>query len=98
MPAKRSAPVAMAGTLRHLVLGKALSPISREHLTRWMLNCKTGGNRLRGGLPKDWRIGDKTGNNRQDASGDIAVAWPKPDVSVLICALSVKRTLGQSLD
>ena len=85
-PHDTTTPVAMAGTLRRLVLGNVLSPISREHLTGWMLNCKTGGNRLRGGLPKDWRIGDKTGNNGQDASGDIAVAWPKPDVPVLICA------------
>jgi beta-lactamase class A len=85
-PHDTTTPVAMAGTLRRLVLGKVLSPISRERLTGWMLNCKTGGNRLRGGLPKDWRIGDKTGNNGEDASGDIAVAWPKPDVPVLICA------------
>ena len=25
-----------------------------------------------------WKIGDKTGNNGKDASGDIAVVWPKP--------------------
>ncbi|HEY0800348.1 MAG TPA: class A beta-lactamase [Steroidobacteraceae bacterium] len=85
-PRDTTTPFAMAGTLRRLVLGKVLSPISRERLTGWMLNCKTGGNRLRGGLPKDWSIGDKTGNNGEDASGDIAVAWRKPDVPVLICA------------
>ena len=51
-----------------------------------MVNCKTGANRLRGGLPKDWTIGDKTGNNGKDASGDIAVIWPKPDQAVLIAA------------
>jgi beta-lactamase class A len=44
-----------------------------------MVGCKTGANRLRGGLPGAWTIGDKTGNNGKDASGDIAVAWPKPD-------------------
>lgn len=85
-PRDTTTPVAMAGTLRRLVLGNVLSPISRERLTDWMLNCKTGDNRLRGGLPKDWRIGDKTGNNGKDASGDIAVVWPKPDVPVVICA------------
>ena len=41
-----------------------------------MLGCQTGDNRLRAGLPKGWRIGDKTGNNGKDAAGDIAVAWP----------------------
>lgn len=79
-------PAAMAGNLRRLVLGKVLAPASRERLTGWMLNCKTGDNRLRAGLPKAWRIGDKTGNNGKDAAGDIAVVWPKPDRPGLICA------------
>lgn len=85
-PHDTTTPRAMAGDLRQMVLGKALSPASRERLTGWMLNCKTGDNRLRAGLPKAWRIGDKTGNNGKDASGDIAVAWPRPDAPVLICA------------
>jgi len=85
-PHDTTTPVAMAGTLRRLVLGKVLSPDSRERLVGWMVDCKTGGNRLRGGLPKGWRIGDKTGNNGNDAAGDIAVVWPELDSPVLICA------------
>ena len=85
-PHDTTTPAAMAGTLRRLTLGEVLKPASRERLVGWMVDCKTGDNRLRGGLPKAWRIGDKTGNNGKDASGDIAVAWPKPDVAVLICA------------
>jgi beta-lactamase class A len=85
-PHDTTTPAAMAGNLRRLVLGEVLSREGRERLTTWMLNCKTGNNRLRAGLPKDWKIGDKTGNNGKDASGDIAVAWPKPDTPVLICA------------
>jgi beta-lactamase class A len=85
-PHDTTTPIAMAGTLRRLVLGNVLSPGSRDRLTQWMVNCKTGDNRLRGGLPKDWRIADKTGNNGSDAAGDIAVVWPKPDAAVLICA------------
>jgi len=70
------------------VTGEALSPASRAQLTEWMVGCKTGANRLRGGLPANWTIGDKTGNNGKDASGDIAVAWPKtrPDTPILITA------------
>ena len=41
---------------------------------------------LRAGLPKGWKVGDKTGNNGKDASSDIAVAWPKPDTPILIAA------------
>jgi beta-lactamase class A len=85
-PHDTTTPAAMAGNLRRFVLGDVLSPGSREHLTEWMVGCKTGNNRLRGGLPKDWKIGDKTGNNGKDASGDIAIAWPKAGGPVLICA------------
>jgi beta-lactamase class A len=85
-PHDTTTPAAMAGNLRKLILGKVLSPDSRERLTGWMVNCKTGDNRLRAGLPKGWRVGDKTGNNGKDAVGDIAVTWPTRDASVLICA------------
>jgi beta-lactamase class A len=85
-PRDTTTPVAMAGTLRRLLLGGVLSPESRKHLVGWMVNCKTGDNRLRGGLPKHWIIADKTGNNGNDAAGDIAVVWPKLNAPVLICA------------
>ncbi|HEV7135672.1 MAG TPA: class A beta-lactamase [Steroidobacteraceae bacterium] len=85
-PHDTTTPAAMAANLRRLLLGKALSASSRERLTGWMLDCKTGEERLRAGIPKTWRIADKTGNNGKDAAGDIAVAWPKPDAPVLICA------------
>jgi beta-lactamase class A len=85
-PHDTTTPSAMAGTLRSLILGKALSPNSRERLTAWMLGCKTGDKRLRAGLPKDWRVGDKTGNNAKDAFGDIAVTWSTRGEPVVICA------------
>jgi len=77
-------PTAMASTLRRLVLGRVLSEVSRRTLTAWLVDCQTGGNRLRAGLPRGWMIGDKTGNNGTDAAGDIAVAWPKADVPIII--------------
>jgi beta-lactamase class A len=89
-PHDTTTPVAMVGNLKRLVTGEALSPASRARLTEWMVGCKTGANRLRGGLPASWTIGDKTGNNGKDASGDIAVVWPKtdtkPDAPILIAA------------
>jgi beta-lactamase class A len=85
-PHDTTTPAAMAGNLRRFVLGDVLSTSSRQRLTGWMLNCKTGDNRLRGGLPNDWKVADKTGNNGKDAAGDIAVVWPKPDRPVLIAA------------
>jgi beta-lactamase class A len=85
-PHDTTTPAAMAGNLRNLILGNTLSPTSREQITTWMLGCKTGDNRLRAGLPKDWRVADKTGNNGKDGFGDIAVTWPTRDEPVVICA------------
>ncbi len=85
-PHDTTTPAAMAGNLRRFLLGKVLSPASRGRLTGWMLNCQTGSDRLRAGLPGGWKIADKTGNNGEDAAGDIAVAWPRPDAPVLIGA------------
>ncbi|HUA22681.1 MAG TPA: class A beta-lactamase [Steroidobacteraceae bacterium] len=84
-PHDTTTPAAMAANLRRFLLGKVLSAGSRERLTGWMLNCRTGDNRLRGGIPTTWRIADKTGNNGKDAAGDIAVAWPGPAAPVVIC-------------
>ncbi|MBB2205245.1 class A beta-lactamase [Gluconacetobacter takamatsuzukensis] len=69
-------PEAMAGIVRHLVLGDVLSDGSRAMLKDWMVNCQTGKNRLRAGLPDNWVVGDKTGNNGRDIAGDLAIAWP----------------------
>jgi beta-lactamase class A len=85
-PHDTTTPAAMAGNLQKVILGEALSPMSRQHLTDWMLGCKTGDNRLRAGLPKNWRIGDKTGNNGKDVFGDIAVTWSARGEPVVICA------------
>lgn len=85
-PHDTTTPSAMAGNLKRLVTGEALSPASRAQLTEWMVGCKTGANRLRGGLPANWKIGDKTGYNGKDAAGDIAVVWPKSDTPILIVA------------
>ena len=85
-PHDTTTPAAMAGNLRALILGKVLSPNSRERLTGWLVGCKTGDNRLRAGLPKNWRVGDKTGNNGKDAFGDIAVTWSTRGEPIVICA------------
>jgi beta-lactamase class A len=84
-PNDTTTPAAMAGNLRRLLLGNILSQRSREYLTGWMLNCKTGNNRLRAGLPGNWRVADKTGNNGKDAAGDIAVTWPSSGGPTLVC-------------
>lgn len=79
-------PAAMANTIAKLAVGDVLTPASRERLVGWLVACRTGTNKLRAGLPHDWRTGDKTGNNGADASGDLAVAWPAAGRPIVIAA------------
>jgi beta-lactamase class A len=81
-----STPRAMAGNFRRFVLGNVLSAPSRIQLTAWLIGSVMGFNRLRAGLPVGWVVGDKTGNNGEDAAGDVAITWPKSDRPLLICA------------
>nr|AAC43036.1 beta-lactamase [Xanthomonas campestris pv. campestris] len=75
-PRDTTTPAAMAATLRTLLLGDALQPASRKQLTAWMIDNRTGDDCLRAGLPRDWKIGDKTGSNGTDTRNDIAIIWP----------------------
>ncbi|WP_115540840.1 class A beta-lactamase [Xanthomonas campestris] len=74
-PRDTTTPAAMAATLRTLLLGDALQPASRKQLTAWMIDNRTGDDCLRAGLPRDWKIGDKTGSNGTDTRNDIAIIW-----------------------
>jgi beta-lactamase class A len=85
-PHDTTTPRAMAGNVQRFLLGEALTPSSRDRLTQWMVNCQTGANRLRAGLPRAWRVADKTGNNGKDAAGDLAMAWPRPGAPIVIAA------------
>lgn len=85
-PRDTTTPAAMLEDLRRLILGDALSVPSRRRLTDWMLACKTGDGRLRAGLPKGWRVADKTGSGSRGAANDIAVCWPPGRAPVVICA------------
>jgi beta-lactamase class A len=76
-PRDTTTPAAMAENMRKLLLGNALSASSRAQLASWLIATKTGAKRLRAGLPKDWRVGDKTGTGGVNGpANDIAIAWP----------------------
>jgi beta-lactamase class A len=79
-------PSAMANTIAKLAVGDVLTAASRERLVGWLVACRTGTNKLRAGLPHDWRIGDKTGNNGADAAGDLAIAWPPSGGAIVVSA------------
>ncbi len=85
-PRDTTTPVAMAGVLRQIVLGGALSPASRQQLTAWLVANKTGDKRLRAGVPKGWRIGEKTGTGNNNATNDIGVIWPPRRAPLVVTA------------
>jgi beta-lactamase class A len=75
-PRDTTTPRAMAGLLERVLTGDLLSPVSRGRLIDWLVATETGRDRLRAGLPPDWRVGDKTGTGGRGACNDVAVAWP----------------------
>ncbi|MGH8319380.1 MAG: class A beta-lactamase [Steroidobacteraceae bacterium] len=88
-PYDTTTPNATVADMQEILLGHALSQVSREQLIRWMLNCQTGLESLRAGFPDGWRVGDKTGQwdgNGVGANNDIAVAWPPERKPLLVTA------------
>jgi beta-lactamase class A len=85
-PRDTTTPLAMLEILRKTVLGDTLSASSRDQLTAWLVACKTGDKRLRAGVPKAWRVGDKTGTGENNATNDIAVFWPPGRAPIIVTA------------
>lgn len=75
-PRDTTTPAAMAATTQRLLTGPVLSAASRDQLRGWLEAASTGMARLRAGLPKDWRTGDKTGTGANGAANDVAITWP----------------------
>ncbi|QRM54673.1 class A beta-lactamase [Sinorhizobium sp. BG8] len=91
-PRDTTTPQAMLATLGRLALGDVLSESSRQRLVDWMVETRTGDARLRAGLPKDWRAGDKTGTSATGAASDIAIAWPPGRGPVVIAVYIAEAT------
>jgi beta-lactamase class A len=88
-PRDTTSPLAMAETLRKIILGDALSASSREQLVAWLVDCKTGDKRLRARVPAGWRVGDKTGTGGHNATNDVAVIWPPGRPPLIVTAYYV---------
>lgn len=77
-------PQAMLWLMNRLLLGDVLSAPSRAKLIGWLEASQTGSDRLRTGLPKSWRVGDKTGTSGEGYFNDIAIASPPGRKPILI--------------
>lgn len=74
-----STPRAMATTFRSLAFGGLLEPASAQQLMTWMIEAKTGLQRLRSRAPERWTTGDKTGTSSSNQSNDLAFFIPPDD-------------------
>lgn len=91
-PRDTTTPAAMVADLRELLLGERLSTASREQLIAWLVANQTGDARLRASLPKDWRVGDKTGTGDNGTANDIAILWPPQRAPLLVTVYLTRAT------
>lgn len=90
-PRDTTTPDSMLDTLGLLTAGDTLKEESRNLLIGWLVGDKVGDARLRAGVPKEWKVGDKTGTGNNGALGDVAIIWP-PDRGPLIVAVYMAET------
>ncbi len=74
-PRDTTTPEAVGRSLHKLALGDALPALQRDQLQTWLRGSTTGAERIRAGVPADWRTGDKTGTGAHGTANDIAVLW-----------------------
>ncbi len=75
-PRDTTTPDAMVRDLNVVLVEKDLSDASRTRLMNWMLGAKVTDTLLRAGLPKGWRVGDKSGSGERGSRNDIGIILP----------------------
>jgi len=91
-PRDTTTPAALTATLQALALGTALTPKSRDVLVGWLVANKTGDAKVRAGVPKDWRVGDKTGAGEYGTNNDTGIIWPPNRRPILFTILTTETT------
>jgi beta-lactamase class A len=71
-----SSPTAFLAAMHARTLGGALRQTSRDRLEGWMHAIRSGGARLRTGVPVGWTVGDRTGSGGRRASNVVESLWP----------------------
>jgi beta-lactamase class A len=87
-------PGSMLQDPRELLLADNLSAASRQQLEAWLAANTTGNKRIRAGLPKGWRAGDKTGTGENGSTGDIAIVRPPNRAPILAVVYTQGSTVG----
>jgi beta-lactamase class A len=85
-----SSPRALAADLRKVAVGDLLSRDKRALLVDWLTTNVTGDRLIRAGVPRGWKVGDKSGTGGYGSRNDIAVIWP-PGAKPLVLAILSTR-------
>lgn len=89
-----TSPAAMGNDLVRLLTPGVLSEKSRDLLQNWLLKNETGSSLIRAGVPKDWRVGDKTGRSGQGEVNDVAVIYPPNGARLFVAIYSMTPSLS----
>ncbi len=95
-PRDTTSPRAMVGNMQKLFTGSVLSASSLNLLNTWMISATPGLGRIRAGIPKSWKSGDKAGTGANGAVNDLAILWP-PGRKPILAAIYMSEST-QNLD
>lgn len=93
-------PDAMARTVAALLYGPLLDAARKTELRQWMIDTRTGSQRVRAGLPAEWPAGDKTGTSLAPGMGSVYVdiGFVEPAGRAPITFATYFRAANQHLD
>ena len=81
-------PLQSAANIHKLILNPS-TPLAEAHrasLIGWMLASPTGPDRIKAGVPADWRVAHKTGTGGYGPTNDIGILYPPAGAPVIIAA------------
>jgi beta-lactamase class A len=95
-PRDTTSPAAIMMDMGTLVLGDKLSAESRALLKGWLVANTTDDKRLRAGVPKNWKVGDKTGSGDHGTANDVGILWPPGHPPLLAAAYLTGATVNSA--
>lgn len=81
-------PAQSAANIRRLFIDPA-SPLSQDSKTMllgWMFSSPTGVDRIKAGVPADWRVAHKTGTGGYGPTNDIGILYPPTGEPIIVAA------------
>jgi beta-lactamase class A len=95
-----TSPRALGSDYQRIVLGDALPSDKRAFLRDLLERNATsvGARRIRAGVPRGWKVADKTGTGGYGTVNDVGVVWPPGSAPLVIAILSGKASKDAEYD